>query len=264
LIAVMSAIHQEITGIKKLIRADRVHPLPGTHENGWRLFRGTYAGQEILLLQFGMGAEKAQRGAELIYAQSASPASTLQVLLNLGFGGALTPGLGIGDLILCQQLLCNDALYASLPCESDDQLLALAQGAMQGGPLNLLTGANLTVERPIPRPEEKAALGDRFQAQVVDMETYWIARFAAGHGIPFLAVRAISDAASESLPPFDRFISAKGAWLWKDTLRHFMARPAELAALGRLYRNSLQAMQSLTLFFQTFIPKIESLSLQAR
>jgi len=64
------------------------------------------------------------------------------------------------------------------------------------------------------------------------METYWIARFAAGHGIPFLAVRAISDSASESLLPFDRFINATGAWLWKEALRYFLARPTELAILG--------------------------------
>jgi len=47
----------------------------------------------------------------------------------------------------------------------------------------------------------KASLGTETGAVAVDMESHVVARLAAQHGVPFAAVRIISDPVERSLPP---------------------------------------------------------------
>lgn len=79
---------------------------------------------------------------------------------------------------------------------------------------------------------------------------------AAARQIPFLAVRAISDTLTQSLPQFDRFSNLRGAQLWREAIRHFLARPGELAQVPWVYRNALQARKSLTCFLDAFVPRL--------
>lgn len=231
---------------------------------GLHAYQGVYTGQEILLLQSGMGMENAQRAVKYVDHPHAHDSGGLSGLLFLGFGGALTPGASIGDLIFCQKLFCNDVAYASQPYESDRHLLVMAQAAMKGSPVRWVIGTSLTVNQPATKPEVKANLNAHYHAQVVDMESYWVACSAVELGIPFLAVRAISDTSDELLPPFERFINARGDWLWKEALRYFWTRPGDLAAIPRIFRNSRLAGKNLAFFFRTFIPQIGKLTLPAR
>ncbi|MGH9442492.1 MAG: hypothetical protein ACRD16_09470, partial [Thermoanaerobaculia bacterium] len=62
----------------------------------------------------------------------------------------------------------------------------------------------LTVGRIVCRPDERRALAARLPAGLpaaVDLETAFWSRAAAERGVPLLALRAISDAAREFLPP---------------------------------------------------------------
>src|SRR6185295_4920425 len=58
----------------------------------------------------------------------------------------------------------------------------------------------LTVDSPAFDPPERRTLGLAHDAAGVDMETYTLARVAADHGIPWLAIRAVSDGVAMRLP----------------------------------------------------------------
>jgi len=77
------------------------------------LFHGAYAGQEILLLQSGMGAEKAS-AAPKSFTPKLEPARRPSSPAQPGFRWRLNPELRVGDLILCQNW--SATMSFMLPC----------------------------------------------------------------------------------------------------------------------------------------------------
>jgi len=64
--------------------------------------------------------------------------------------------------------------------------------------------------RTIAGAEKKRELAQRFAADIVDMEGAAIAEVAEKHGLPFLAVKAISDELDFDLPPLQDYVDADG------------------------------------------------------
>jgi adenosylhomocysteine nucleosidase len=62
-------------------------------------------------------------------------------------------------------------------------------------------GRLLCSSRLIADPKEKLALGEKYHADAVDMETAAVAQSCSAHSIPFGCVRAISDRADTPLSP---------------------------------------------------------------
>ena len=247
MIALLGALQNELSGVAKSMtvrrRIDR-RPL--------RIVLGKFAGKDVLLAQTGMGKDCALQAAGHIL--ESYPVSAI---ISFGFGGALAAERQIGELVLCQKLFCENSAAGGPVYSSDERLAALAVQAMKDRALSLFTGSLLTVDRLAASAREKQTLGEAVGAQVVDMETYWIAGLAAARNVPFLAVRAISDTLDEILPPFDRFINSNSAWLWKDALRYFLVTPRDLLKLPGIYRHSQRACDSLTAFLSTLVLAID-------
>ena len=67
--------------------------------------------------------------------------------------------------------------------------------------------------RIIAGATEKRRLADAFpEADVVDMEGAAVAEIAAEHGLPFMAVKAVSDNLEFELPPLNPFVTADGSF----------------------------------------------------
>lgn len=154
----------------------------------------------------GIGPHYARRAAELLF-EAYRPA----MLISTGFAGALSPEHHIGDVITFSAVI--DALHgAHYVSTGRGGILVSACG---------IAGAN-----------EKRALRQKYSAEGVDLEAAAVAAFAQEHGLRFLAVKAISDEASDALPPFSRFIhegqfdqaafvryAAVRPWVWSKVLR---------------------------------------------
>jgi adenosylhomocysteine nucleosidase len=116
------------------------------------------------------------------------------------------------------------------------------------GEFMLHFGGLHTATQLVASPADKAALFSRTGALAVDMETDLIRTLAQRRGIPFLALRAISDAAGETLDPaILKFIDASGRTKPWRAARHLMAHPAKTPAILRLGRNTRCALSHLTL-----------------
>jgi adenosylhomocysteine nucleosidase len=109
-------------------------------------------------------------------------------LVLAGFSGALQAGLKVGELIEASEVIDErgGSWPASLQNKSDR---------------HIERGRVLTADGLVGDPREKLALGERFGAAAVDMESAVAARICREHGVPFGCLRAISDRSDTQLSP---------------------------------------------------------------
>lgn len=201
----------------------------------------------IVVAKSGMGAKRACACAETLIARC-NP----RLLLIAGFCAGLTQEAAPGDLILADEAMDRTSGRRYLPAPS---LLATAQAARPPGIL-LHTGRLLTATRIARTTGEKQAIRSEWEeATALDMETTGAVAAAEAAGIPWLAVRAVTDGLHDSLP-FDFA-------LWTDprtgeVLRSRVAvaaltHPWKIPALIRLGARSTHAARRLALYLESLV-----------
>lgn len=159
-------------------------------------------------------------GAAAAVAQAASEHPAL--LVSTGFCGGLAADLRPGDLVLADEVRSDvgamrvDADLVRRACEA----LAGWAGTVRVGPV----ACAADVVGPTAK-RDLASCG----AVAVDLESACLAKWARAHGVPFLSLRVVLDAADEDVP-FSRRVP-----LWMSVLRHpilaaRIARRARIAA----------------------------------
>ncbi|HEV8391523.1 MAG TPA: hypothetical protein VGQ35_16850 [Dongiaceae bacterium] len=107
-------------------------------------------------------------------------------------------------------------------------------------------GAILGLDRMLSSPQEKADAFARSGALVVDMESHHVARAASERGLPFVAVRAVSDQAHEALPAImATFVDAEGQTKMSAVLAALILGRVRIGALLQAGRASKRAHQAL-------------------
>jgi adenosylhomocysteine nucleosidase len=132
-------------------------------------------------------------------------------MISTGFCGALDPALRVGDVV--RELVSIDRVAVTVA--------------------------------------EKRELRERTKAAAVDMESAAIAKKAAEWGVPFYAIRAVSDTAQEDMPlDFNMYRDSDGRFSRTRIALAAMARPfTRVPALLRLDRNCHVAAESLGDYF---------------
>ena len=146
----------------------------------------------------------------------------IESVLMAGFCGALREGLSVGDVI------------------TTDAVIDEHGGSWGTGPIRLLT-----TDRMIGDPIEKRHLGERHEAAIVDMESATVARICARHGMPFLAIRAVSDEVTTRLSPDLLNLLAGGKVSPLRVITSLIRRPAILREFLRLGRDTKLAANRL-------------------
>ena len=111
----------------------------------------------------------------------------------------------------------------------------------------------LATSPTVANAKEKLRLASAYNAALVDMEAAALARLAAMRGIPFYAIKGVSDGFNDHLPDFNRFLSPSGQFeLARFTL--FAAfRPWHWPSLVRMGENSKRASQSIAELLRQFL-----------
>ena len=92
---------------------------------------------------------------------------------------------------------------------------------------------------------EKQRLASAYRADLVDMEAAAIARLAQMRGIPFYAIKGVSDGFHDKLPDFNRFIRPDGQFDLTGMVLFSILRPWYWPSLIRMGENSRKASQGL-------------------
>jgi adenosylhomocysteine nucleosidase len=248
MLALLGALREEIIDLQKQMGLDEISVW-----QGYRIAQGKYENRGILLIQTGIGKNNAERAVELVLSYYPSIAT----ILSIGFGGALTERLRVGDVIICSTLHCADELQigSGRNLASDTHLVSVALECA-AATRKLRSGSSVTSAQLALKPGEKLELGRAFNADIVDMESYWVAKAAAEKHVPFICIRAVSDAVHESSLPFDLLLAPDGKLRQEETAIHMLAHPHHLVRLLATYQNTRRARRSLTNYICCFLTRL--------
>jgi len=248
LLAIVAALEQELAPLRKRLGA-RV----AEGDAGSRLYRGELSGGPLVLVRTGMGAARAEAAVTSLVKRY-----DLEAIVSIGFAGGVVDGLRTGDLVIAPQvhLLQSDmgqdppVMSDGLAC--DPRLVELAVAAAQQAGLAFQRGASLTVPG-LGQPDLKRRIGSYLPVGMVEMESYWVGRVAEQHGIPFLLLRAISDAVDERLPDVQHIVDEEGVARARRVLPVLLRRPLDVLRFVRLVGGARRAARNLATLIEAFV-----------
>lgn len=141
------------------------------------------------------------------------------LVLSSGLAGGLDPALPVGAVVI----------------EGDAALARFLTAAVPAAIRAPITGQDTIAAGTVG----KAALRNATGAAAVDMESHIAADVARRHGVPFAAIRVISDAANEELPPAALVgMRPDGGIALGAVLASLARQPSQLPALIRTGRHA--------------------------
>ena len=120
---------------------------------------------------------------------------SIRGIVSFGVAGGLNPALKSGDIVIASQIVTANRRWSTEASLTED-LVALP---MKRG-RSIVSGVLAGVEAVVLGQVGKEALRATTGADAVDMESHIAARYAEYNGLPFAAVRVISDPSHRSLP----------------------------------------------------------------
>lgn len=101
--------------------------------------------------------------------------------------------------------------------------------------------------------KEKRRLAAAYNASLVDMEAAAIARLAAMRGIPFYAIKGVSDPLDAQLPDLNRFLTQAGQIQTGRLILYTLVRPWHWPALIQMGENSKEATRNMAETLHEFL-----------
>lgn len=127
-------------------------------------------------------------------------------ILVMGLCGSLSGQHQVGDIVLYQD--CLFSLSSSQQHQyTNPQLTTFIKNRLQNK-TTLVT--SLTSDRLIWSASEKRHLGQKYQANVVDMEGFVLLNVLAQHNIKVAMLRVVSDNVNHNIPNLNRAITSSG------------------------------------------------------
>ncbi len=215
-IAVLAALKREMAPLLQSWKKGTI--VPGSNL--------CYEQGKNLVVIGGIGARAARRATEALL-----EATRPRLLVSAGLAGALTSAFKVGDLFVPNAIV-----------KESGEIFVTDRG--KG---TLLTVAGMAgIER-------KRALAQQFSADAADMEAAAVAQVAREHGIPFLAVKAISDELDFPMPDLGEYVTPEGSFCTGKLISRAVLHPNMWGVLVRLKANSERAASSLCDALRSFL-----------
>jgi len=249
-ILLLAALPLEVRPFLRRCHARRRRGLPWP---AWEFALGAVRG---LLAVSGMGQNAVREAASRLVAQFRP-----HLVVSLGFGGALSPELHHGDLVLGEFFGRYDPVAQVLdpmtPAPAPPRPLPELLRALTAAGLAAFAGRLITTPWIIHKGRQGAGLAGS-PLVVLDLESAAVAQVAWAEGLPFLGLRAITDAASEEIPDFlapaGSVAGEPGPVGVLDALGWLAADPRRLVELVRLWRHSRLAADRLAAALMALLP----------
>ena len=204
---------------------------------------GKLAGREVVVIESGEGAKASARAVtEAI--KFYQPAW----VISAGFAAALDGNFKRGHIVLADEVQNEQGEKLAVGLKVDPQ--SLAKGVS--------IGRLLSVSEVVRHPADRRRLAEQHAAIACDMETFAIAQACQQHNVRLLAVRIITDALDDELPPEiahllkQKTIAAKiGA-----TAGALLNRFSAAQDLWQLREDALKASDRLAKFLQATLSQL--------
>jgi hopanoid-associated phosphorylase len=167
--------------------------------------------------------------------------STIRGVISFGVAGGLDPSLKSGDVVVATEVMAGDGRWLAGLALNEDLIATVALGRRR-----VVRGGLAGVEQVVAAQACKAALRSETGAAAVDMESHIAAAYAAEAGLPFAALRVISDPASRALPALARSaIKPNGDLDLRKILHGLVRNPRTLSSLVSTGIDFNRALRSL-------------------
>jgi adenosylhomocysteine nucleosidase len=223
-VAIIAALPREIASLVHGWRAD---------ENS--AARGVFLAwsESAIVVCAGMGRARAHLAVE-----EALACGQVHRLISAGWCGALRSGIMPGTV--------------HRPSRVVDQETGRAYSTGEAGGV-------LVTSTTVAGHEEKQRLAQDCQADLVDMEASAVAEYAAQRGIPFMAVKAVSDGHDFELPGLEKFVTAEGSFRESAFAAHLALRPVLWTRALQMARASSLAAKNLSRELRIFLEQESNL-----
>jgi hopanoid-associated phosphorylase len=121
--------------------------------------------------------------------------TTIRGVISFGVAGGLDPTLKSGDVVVATEVLAGDTKWLADLALDEDMISSIGLGRRR-----IVRGRLAGTEQVLAARHLKEALHLETGAAAVDMESHIAAAYAAEAGLPFAAVRVVSDPAHRALP----------------------------------------------------------------
>jgi len=208
-LALIAALEREVAPLAKTFTRRKQRP------EGMTAFGRDY----LLMVCGGIGMKQAASATRWAIA-TLKP----EVVMSIGFAGALKPSGKVGDVITPGTVIDGGT----------------------GEVFSVRTGQGVLVtENAVVAQRSKRELASSYEADAVDMEAAGVARAAQENGIPFFAAKVISDEVDFAMPPLQNFVSEAGKFRTPEFLAHVAVRPKLWPSVARLGANAKYASSQL-------------------
>ena len=192
---------------------------------------------EILMVQAGMGFRSAETALRYVLKEY-NP----DFIASIGFGGALYRGAAAGDLIWPSKVFfISDKVEDTLELPDAGKISDRLSGKVIAH-----EGTVFTLQRWMKKSEIKGIIPE-LPLPVCDMETFPLAKLSVLQGLPFFAVRSITDTADEEIPHEFLTVSDKsGKYMLSRSLKLLLSKPKLIRKAARLGMTSRIAARNLS------------------
>ncbi len=199
MIGIIGAMQVEVDGIKKIVENKKVETISNIE-----YVSGTIEGSEVVVAQCGIGKVFAAICAQTMILQYG-----VDAIINVGVGGTLCDGLGIGDIAIATAVVQHDMDTSPLgdpvgllsginivkiPCakELTEKFTECAKELN----IKVKQGVIASGDQFIASAEQKDRIKENFSAIACEMEGGSIGHVCYVNGVDFCVLRAISDSAN--------------------------------------------------------------------
>ncbi|MDR3345430.1 MAG: 5'-methylthioadenosine/adenosylhomocysteine nucleosidase [Oscillospiraceae bacterium] len=228
MIGIIAALNIEISLLRQNLEGDETRLIAGNLYS-----KGTLCGQNVVLAVCGVGKVNAA-----VCAQTMCLEYDAEMIINTGVAGALSPELGVGDVVIADCAVQHDMdttaigdepgtlsiageSIVRLPCYRETALSLLGQAQKLGA--NAVLGTIASGDQFIHNPERKEFLRGTFNAACCEMEGAAIAHVCALNETACAIVRVISDSADGGAPVDFALFAPKAAKLGAEIVQNFLA-----------------------------------------
>lgn len=247
-VALFSAFPQELARIIKRLGAKSCGGSP------FAIWSARSAYAEIVMVLSGMGTINAE--AAWNYAvETYRP----DYIISAGFGGALYDGAGIGDVIAASSVMLYPDIAEAPAAGGRQKSLMNIPGAREvldrmTGEIAMHEGSFLTLRHRVDKACIDKDLLQGLSFPVCDMETFSLGKLSLLAGLPFFAVRAITDLAGEEIPQELFCVTdAYGNFSLFRALAILFGKPALVPVFIRMGKNARAASKNLSLAIETLL-----------
>ncbi len=237
-IAIFAAFPQELKPVlKNLTPKKRIVNSP------FVLFFSTYSSFEILLVETGAGIYNGEEAFNYVVKEH-NP----DFVLSIGFGGALYEGAKIGDLIWASKVFLFPSFSSLNLLYPEDTFNRLNDKSI------IQKGCFITLKKWMKKSEIEKILPQNIPFPVCEMETFPLAKLSLQKGLPFCAIRSITDTADEDIPFHPHEVTdSSGKYRFPKAIWLLLRKPKLIPKAVMLGRNSKIASYQLWLVVKSLI-----------